>query len=774
MCPCITCRSTPLPPASEAWRNLTIHRRRATTCAIVQTVYCDARGTLCAFCTRCGRLCNRDVYFKPGNTAVCRVCSYMQSVTEGHVPQEDPIHTDIVALIPRAPADEPEMPQGQFPEAQGWVDKGKHHETCAVAGCDEMVPISGKSGLCRHKSRVCKTHLRASRVWEVRRTSLQAKRWCYKCSGWKDVDMFPGQTRMCDKCRASETRRKQSANSQSQPQAPAKKRAKQCPAPHGDTGVLLYGCRNATAHSEWLLCRSHAGPVDECRVLGCTAPRAHAKANVCAEHVERTLFRECSKTEEPLVRYCKGCRVFKPATGYQPDGRCSDVCANRGDLGMRAQQTGCAAAEQVWRKVQQQTRELPQDAVAVAKELGIGVFDDTRLHGNTCRHMTAAGDTCGRSYKGHVSQMCPSHIPVVVVRLTDRSIRWYCSSCHSMSDVTRMLDGRCATCEERATAHVRALEAYKAAVTSQCGSAGVPHDSGEGVGGLAVPRADVGLTAGSAPPRQVDEEGPGACRDDDGSSSTADEDDLGWGDLVLHPCAAQAAVEGGIAAPEAATLAPGDGSDADALSCRGGCNAPLCQGRALGGYCVVCMATVMRHACVLDLAVLATFPRCLVGGAGVLSVSVCHHGVPRACSHTAAHGTWREFDSLVVQGLVVSKNASERPDPTLAGTGIGAGRFCGFGLPSPPRQMFGCRSDSRAAGYALAGARLGGDQAEQHPADGQHGDEGVPEADRVQAAVRGEEAARDWQAARTRRLGPAAQQFGPSPSRSGAGPIRGL
>ena len=616
----------------------TSHLRTLTACALVQPVYRDSRGSECAFCSHCGRLCKRDVYFKPGNTALCRLCSYLQRDARGHTSLEDSEHTDIVELIPRAPAGEPEMPQGQFPSALGWKDNGKNHPTCAVAGCDESVPKVGKLGKTHHKSRVCRTHMQAPCVWEVRCNCMYPKRWCYKCSAWKVVDRFVGQSRMCIGCRASATKlaTKTSDAQHQQPGPPGRMRAKQSPDAGRDEGMLLHGSRPATAHSEWLLNRSHAGSADECQVLGCTAFRVHDKANVCTRHIDCTLFRECRNTEEPLVRYCKGCRVFKPATGYKPDGRCSDGCANRGDLGMRAKQLVCADAARVRLAVQQRANALPQDAFAVAKELGAGVLDDTREHGGTCRHMTAAQGTCHRAYKGHVSQMCPSHIPAVVVRLTDRAILWYCSGCRCMVDVTRMSEGRCATCEERAAAHVRALRAYQAAAACSDDAPRVPHDGGKpGVASLDKhPDAD-GEAAPVTPPLRArpstahsSDPSPGEARrgaraaGDDGSS-TADDDDLGWGALDSPKRGAQVAVDGGAEdVTEATAHAACDGPSNETPRCRGGCNANISRGQALGGYCVVCMATVMRHACVLDLAVLATYPRCLVGGAGVCSVAV--------------------------------------------------------------------------------------------------------------------------------------------------------
>jgi len=279
---------------------------------------------------------------------------------------------------------------------------------------------------------------------------------------------------------------------------------------------------------------------------------------------------------------------------------------------------------------------LPQDAFAVAKELGAGVLDDTREHGGTCRHMTATQGTCHRAYKGHFSQMCPSHIRAVVVRLTGRAILWYCSGCHSMVDVTRTSDGRCATCEARAAAHVRALRAYQAATACADNAPCVPHDGGEqGVASLDMhPEAD-GEAAPVTPPLRAGpstahssdpspgEDRRGARAGGDDGSSTADEDDLGWGALDLPKRGAEVAVNGGaVDVTEATAQAACDGASNETPRCRGGCNATISRGQALGGYCVVCMATVMRHACMLDLAMLSTYPRCLVGGAGVRLVSV--------------------------------------------------------------------------------------------------------------------------------------------------------
>ena len=238
-------------------RSPTSHLRSLTTCALVQPVYRDSRGSMCAYCSHFGRLCKRDVYFKPGNTALCRLCSYMQRDARGHIPRGDPEHTDILDLIPRAPAGEPEMPQGNFTSAQGWKDKAKNHPTCAVAGCDESVPKLGTLGKTHHKSRVCSTHLHAPCVWEVCCNCMYPKRWCYKYSTWKVVDRFVGQSRVCIGCRASATKLapKTGDAQQQQPGRPGRKRAKQSPDAGRDEGMLLHGSRPATAHSEWILNR---------------------------------------------------------------------------------------------------------------------------------------------------------------------------------------------------------------------------------------------------------------------------------------------------------------------------------------------------------------------------------------------------------------------------------------------------------------------------------------------------------------------------------------
>ena len=195
-------------------------------------------------------------------------------------------------------------------------------------------------------------------------------------------------------------------------------------------------------------------------------------------------------------------------------------------------------------------------------------------------------------------------------------------------------------------AHVWVPKEYQAAATSHGNDPGVPHCGGdELVGRLAVHPVVDGQAAEAAPLERVkafeaghhspspEEHGTGARCKGGGGSSTADADDRGWGELESPAHVAQAAVDvGAVAATEVTAAAACDGADTNTLRCRGGCHAfamegqrgvprphqpGASQGRALSGYCVVGMATVMRRACVLDLAVLATYPRCLVRRWGI-------------------------------------------------------------------------------------------------------------------------------------------------------------
>lgn len=541
-------------------------------------MYLDINKIPSCECSTCHFLNAQETHFKPSSLAHCRVCAYMQKKGLRDDAEE---HEDILDILPQPPAGEPIMPVGTFPKRQGWVDNKADHPTCAIAGCCCAVP-KGAGGR-HHKSRVCDAHRAAPRVWVVTPTCMYAKRWCGGCKAWKLLSAWSDPAAVtCDGCADHN----------------AARRAKRAAAAAGVVAVRnapaqhVYRGQDPPPNTQWLLLKTHTGPPDQCRVLGCTHHCGSVKSQACSGHSVQTLFRECCASQEPLVRFCTSCQQFRPAAGYHADGRCSDTCSALRSLGLRAPQRVNPDAVRVARAISLRSIPLPESTAAIARDLSIAELDDAVPGGGLCRYVAKPG--CKRAHGGHRSRMCTTHRGKVVVRRTDKEVVCYCSGCKDLVGLDLAPDGTCSACMRVREGHDRA-------------------------------RNEASDAGPSAPARQKATAGsqdsecamlPASCsRDATAAHNAAQRRSLQAADsaadhTALVPATADAAA--------ATTDDIGAAMDGEAVQCKGGgCARNLRVGSALGGYCIGCIVTQLCQACTLDIAVLATYPRSVRGSTGM-------------------------------------------------------------------------------------------------------------------------------------------------------------
>lgn len=324
--------------------------------------------------------------------------------------------------------------------------------------------------------------------------------------------------------------------------------------------------------------------------------------------------------------------MWVPAECFQRDGRCSDTCAALKSRGLRATQHVNRNAVRVARAISLRTIPLPESSAATARDLGIAELDDTQNFGGLCRYIrTGTKGPCRRPHTGHASLLCTTHRGHVVVRRSNGEVVYYCSGCKGLVSTDLTTDGMCAACATISDQHDLALAevepttpdpeaalspsathqiAGNCSQDSECILLSTEPASGSNAatsaaaasGQRTLPAPGRSLATTSAQPQALHSALPLA-------HAAAADDDTATADAHLH---------------------------SDPVACKGeNCGKPIRIGEALGGYCIICIVTILCQACALDLAVLATYPRSLKRSTGVC-YSHRPHPPPRRHSNTLA------------------------------------------------------------------------------------------------------------------------------------------